>query len=71
MKKKWLCGALLLSIQAFAQEAPAENDSSKEQPIALDEVVIQAVRAKKSTPVAFSNVSKKEIQQKNVGQQIP
>ena len=71
MKKKWLCGALLLSIQAFAQEAPTENASSKEQPIALDEVVIQAVRAKKSTPVAFSNVSKKEIQQKNVGQQIP
>lgn len=71
MKKKWLCGALLLSIQAFAQEAPADNDTSKEQPIALDEVVIQAIRAKKSTPVAFSNVSKKEIQQKNVGQQIP
>ena len=63
MKKEWLCGALLLSLHTWAQEVPTEVETDK-QPIALDEVVVQAVRAKKSTPVAFSNVSKKEIQQK-------
>ena len=70
MKKEWLCGALLLSLHTWAQEVPTEVETDK-QPIALDEVVVQAVRAKKSTPVAFSNVSKKEIQQKNAGQQLP
>jgi len=70
MKKEWLCGALVLSLHTWAQEVPTEVETDK-QPIALDEVVVQAVRAKKSTPVAFSNVSKKEIQQKNAGQQLP
>ena len=71
MKKEWLCGALLLSLHTWAQEVPDDKLTPKEQAYTLDEVVVQAVRAKKSTPVAFSNVSKKEIQQKNVGQQIP
>jgi len=71
MKKEWLCGALLLSLHTWAQEVPDDKLTPKEQAYTLDEVVVQAVRAKKTTPVAFSNVSKKEIQQKNVGQQIP
>ena len=71
MKKEWLCGVLLLSLHTWAQEVPDDKLTPKEQAYTLDEVVVQAVRARKSTPVAFSNVSKKEIQQKNVGQQIP
>ena len=44
---------------------------SLQEPIKLDEVLVSAVRAKETLPVTFSNVSKKEIQKKNFGQQIP
>ena len=71
MKNVLLCGTLAFSISSIAQNVSASKDSLPENPIRLDAIVIEAIRAKKNTPVAFSNVSKKEIQQKNVGQQIP
>ena len=71
MKKTLFCGALVLSLPSFAQEMPAIKDSLSEKPISLDEVVVQGIRARENTPISFSNVSKKEIQQKNTGQQLP
>lgn len=51
-------------------------DSLKQSPdvsrdISLDEVVVTAIRAGKQTPVAYSNLSKEELKQKNDGQGIP
>lgn len=37
----------------------------------LDEVVVNSVRAKKKTPVTFSNLSKEELATRNLGQDIP
>lgn len=37
----------------------------------LDEVLVQAVRATGKTPVAFSNLSKKDLAKRNLGQDIP
>jgi iron complex outermembrane receptor protein len=37
----------------------------------LDEVLVSAVRANASIPVTFSNLSKKEIAKRNLGQDIP
>nr|WP_311455823.1 TonB-dependent receptor [uncultured Capnocytophaga sp.] len=71
MKNVFLCGTLAFSISSIAQNVSASKDSLPENPIRLDAIVIEAIRAKKNTPVAFSNVSKKEIQQKNAGQQLP
>lgn len=71
MKKTLFCGALVLSLPSFAQEMPTIKDSLSEKPISLDEVVVQGIRARENTPISFSNVSKKEIQQKNTGQQLP
>ena len=71
MKKTLFCGALVLSLPSFAQEMPTIKDSLSEKPISLDEVVVQGIRARENTPISFSNVSKKEIQQKNAGQQLP
>jgi iron complex outermembrane receptor protein len=37
----------------------------------LDEVLVKAVRVNKETPVSFSNLNKKEIENRNLGQDIP
>ena len=37
----------------------------------LQEVVISSIRAKKKTPITFSNVSKEEFANRNLGQDIP
>jgi iron complex outermembrane receptor protein len=37
----------------------------------LDEVLVSAIRVTSKTPVSFSNLSKKEIQSRNLGQDIP
>jgi Outer membrane receptor proteins, mostly Fe transport len=71
MKNVLLCGTIMFSLHLFAQETSTSKDSLRENPIQLDAVVIQGIRAKESTPMSFSNVSKKEIQQKNSGQQLP
>lgn len=51
----------------FAQEKA--NDSTKVNQ--LDEVTVSAVRAKGKNPITFSNLSKKEIAPRNLGQDIP
>jgi iron complex outermembrane receptor protein len=45
------------------------NDSLKVNQ--LDEVLVSAVRVSKKTPVTFSNLSKKDIASRNLGQDIP
>ena len=52
-----------------AQEV--SKDSVKTQPLPLDEVIISAIRADDKMPVTFSNMSKKEIAKRNLGQDIP
>ncbi len=47
-----------------------ENDTIKIKKI-LNEVNINAIRAKKQTPIAFTNISKQKIQEQNLGQDIP
>lgn len=37
----------------------------------LDEVLVSSIRAKAGTPMTYSNVSKKEIEKRNLGQDIP
>jgi iron complex outermembrane recepter protein len=69
-RKLLVSGFLFLSfLPAFAQTQP--TDSIKTSPVALDEVTISATRATTKTPVTFSNLSKKEIEKRNLGQDIP
>lgn len=58
---------LLFSFFSFSQETP--NDST--QINKLDEVVISAVRVTSKAPVTFSNLDKKDIKYRNLGQDIP
>lgn len=58
----------LASIKLQAQTELPKDSINVET---LDEVLIQAVRANKNTPMAFSNLSKEDIAKKNLGQDIP
>ncbi|MDO8317013.1 MAG: TonB-dependent receptor [Flavobacterium sp.] len=55
----------LLSLHSFSQV----KDTTKVNQ--LDEVLVSAVRVTSKTPVSFSNLDKKEIKFRNLGQDIP
>ncbi|WP_298394159.1 TonB-dependent receptor [Flavobacterium sp.] len=57
----------LVSILSFAQEQPKDTTKVKK----LDEVLIAGVRAQKTNPVTFTNVTKEAIAPRNLGQDIP
>ncbi|MFH7012187.1 TonB-dependent receptor [Flavobacterium sp. FlaQc-52] len=57
--------SLFTSLVSFSQQ----QDSTKVNQ--LDDVLVSAVRVTTKTPVSFSNMSKKEIQFRNLGQDIP
>ncbi|WP_306353379.1 TonB-dependent receptor [Flavobacterium sp. '19STA2R22 D10 B1'] len=54
----------------FSQEAPIQ-DTIKNKQVDLEEVLVSAVRVTAQTPVTFSNLSKKELSKRNLGQDIP
>ncbi len=58
---------LLFSFLSFSQEK--QQDTTKVNQ--LDEVLVSAVRVTSKTPVSFSNLDKKEIKFRNLGQDIP
>lgn len=70
MKKTFLTTAALVSAScaAFAATAP-KADTAKV--VRLQNVEVTATRATKSTPVAFTNVSKQQIAELNHGKDIP
>lgn len=57
----------VLSVSAFSQEK--QQDSTQVE--TLDEVLVKAVRVETASPITHSNVTKKEIQKRNLGQDIP
>ena len=48
-----------------------EKDTIEGKKIVLEEVLVQAVRVTKESPVTFSNLDKEEIAPRNLGQDIP
>jgi iron complex outermembrane recepter protein len=55
----------LFSFISFSQVKDTTNVNQ------LDEVLVSAVRVTSKTPVPFSNMSKKELAARNLGQDIP
>lgn len=70
--KRFLFAALLLLIcvEGFSQEEKPK-DSLEMKKITLDEVSVSAVRVTKEIPLTFTNLDKKEIAPRNLGQDIP
>ncbi|MGO4772067.1 TonB-dependent receptor [Flavobacterium sp. W22_SRS_FK3] len=58
--------SIFCSLTSFAQQ---EQDSVKVNQ--LDNVLVSAVRVTTKTPVSFSNLDKKDIKTRNLGQDIP
>lgn len=62
-----LLASCFLPLASFSQEK--EKDTAKVK--VLDEVLVSAVRATEKQPVSFTNMSKKELAERNLGQDIP
>lgn len=70
MKNNFLFLALLvLSSSAFAQDNQKKQDSTKTEK--LDEVLVKAVRVNATSPITHTNITKKELAKRNLGQDIP
>ena len=70
MKKNKLVACLILATCLLTAHAQDQlNDSLRE--VMLDGVEVMATRATKATPVAFTNISRAEIKQRNLGQDLP
>ena len=52
----------------FAQNNQSQDSTTTQN---LDEVLVKAVRVKPNAPITHSNVSKKDLQKRNLGQDIP
>jgi iron complex outermembrane receptor protein len=66
-KQLFVSSFLLFTLVTLAQEKPKDTTQVNQ----LDEVLVSAIRVTSKTPVSFSNLSKKEIQTRNLGQDIP
>ncbi len=66
-KQLFVSSFLLFTLATLAQEKPKDTTKVNQ----LDEVLVSAIRVTSKTPVSFSNLSKKEIQTRNLGQDIP
>ncbi len=68
-RKYLILMALLISLSAKAQQNETEKDTTKIQK--LDEVLVQAVRVNATSPITHSNVTKEQLEKRNLGQDFP
>lgn len=68
-KKVLLLFAVLLCLGLNAQQNETQQDSTKTQ--TLDEVLVRAVRVQATSPITHTNVSKEDLEKRNLGQDIP
>ncbi len=66
MKKLYVCLLLILPLILWSQEAVVLQDTVK-----LDEILLKSVRVKENGTFTQSTVTKKEIEKRNLGQDIP
>ncbi|HSM62870.1 MAG TPA: TonB-dependent receptor [Gillisia sp.] len=69
MKRLFLLPTMLLiTALGYAQQ---EKDSLRKPVETLDEVLVQSIRVNADSPVTHSDLSKKELEKRNLGQDIP
>jgi len=66
MKTFFTLTAIFITSVLFAQNSNINKDTIK-----LNEVLLTATRASKKAPIAFTNITKKELETKNLGQDLP
>ena len=67
--KKILLAVFFLSNIISSQEKIIDTVQGTKQN--LDEVIVKGIRAKFSSPISYSNVDKEELDEKNLGQDLP
>lgn len=71
MKRVFITSLLtVICFGIYAQEEP-QQDSLELKKIDLDEVMVSAIRVTREIPLTFTNLEKKEIAPRNLGQDIP
>ena len=60
---------LVISLNLFSQEKLIDTIQGTKQD--LDEVVVESIRVKYSSPISHSNISKAELSLRNLGQDLP
>ena len=68
MKNYILHFAFILVVPLWAQEAQPQDSTQTQN---LDEVLVKAVRVQPNAPITHSNLTKKDIRKRNLGQDIP
>ena len=72
MKSVFILAASWASLSVQGQQQPGPADSLKiSKEITLDEVIVTATKVAKGTPVAYSEISRDELNKRNDGQGIP
>lgn len=70
MKQLFLYMFTLLSgVMVLSQNEPTVSDTTEVE--TLDQVLLRAVRVKATSPITHSNLTKEEIAQRNLGQDLP
>ena len=69
MKKYIYFLLLVISLNLFSQEKLIDTIQGTKQD--LDEVVVESIRVKYSSPISHSNISKAELSLRNLGQDLP
>lgn len=64
-----LPSVLLITALSFSQET--QQDTITRQPEVLDEVLVRSVRVDADSPVTHSNLTREELEKRNLGQDIP
>ena len=62
---------LLLAGSLMAQQAKSDIDTLTVNTVTLESVTVSALRAKENTPMAFTNISKEELEKQNLGKDLP
>ena len=72
MKNLFMSVAVLCACHIVAaQEKEQDTVTTKQEPVKLEAVSVSATRVNVKTPVTFTNLTKKEIAKRNLGQDIP
>jgi iron complex outermembrane receptor protein len=62
---------LLLGCSLIAQQANTTQDTLTVSTVTLSTVTVSALRANEDTPMAFTNISEKELNKQNLGKDLP
>ena len=59
------------NVEQIVQTGKSAELKMENHSISLDEIVVSAIRADERSPVAYTNVSKEKIDERNLGQDLP